>query len=156
MTTIECDPGTKVCSACRLVKSLTEFYTERCRKDGLSYVCKSCASLKAKRYYATDQGRKTLAAYRRSDKGRQVRRLCVEKYYEENPLARVAHKALNHAVEAGRIVKPTSCEACQKSDAAHIHGHHEDYNKPLDVRWVCPACHRKIHLPTPGTKGGGK
>lgn len=52
-----------------------------------------------------------------------------------------ARKALNHAVAAGRVVAQP-CEACaaQKAQA-----HHDDYSKPLEVRWLCAPCHSKLH-----------
>lgn len=52
-----------------------------------------------------------------------------------------ARKALNHAVTAGKII-PQPCEKC---GAAKAQGHHEDYSKPLVVRWWCPKCHSHHH-----------
>lgn len=36
------------------------------------------------------------------------------------------------------------CEACGSRD--YICAHHPDYNKPLEVIYVCSACHKKLHL----------
>ncbi len=52
-----------------------------------------------------------------------------------------ARKALSHAVEDGKIA-PQPCEKCgtKKSQA-----HHEDYGKPLEIRWWCARCHSQYH-----------
>ncbi len=39
---------------------------------------------------------------------------------------------------------PRECEACHKGQ--FVQAHHEDYNKPTEVLWLCAACHRKVHL----------
>lgn len=57
---------------------------------------------------------------------------------------RSAHEAVGHAVRAGRIAKADKCEACGVVEA-RIHGHHDDYSKPLEVRWLCSKCHRAWH-----------
>lgn len=60
------------------------------------------------------------------------------------PLAQLKAKArrkLRDAVDGGRIIRG-SCEEC---GAAHGDGHHDDYSKPLDVRWLCRPCHRREH-----------
>ena len=53
----------------------------------------------------------------------------------------LARKALNNAVCAGTI-KRGSCEDC---GAERTQGHHEDYAKPLEVCWLCSACHGRRH-----------
>jgi transposase-like protein len=37
------------------------------------------------------------------------------------------------------------CESCARPDT---HAHHDDYDQPLQVRWLCPACHRQHHKET--------
>lgn len=58
-----------------------------------------------------------------------------------------ARKAVSNAVRSGTIVKPDACEDCGKTfeDARKLHGHHEDYSKPLDVNWLCKDCHQARH-----------
>lgn len=43
----------------------------------------------------------------------------------------------------GLLIKPERCERC--GDRVLIEGHHDDYAKPLEVRWVCQRCHQRIH-----------
>lgn len=52
--------------------------------------------------------------------------------------------AVFHAVERGDLVKQP-CEVC---GADHVEAHHDDYAKPLDVRWLCPTHHKAHHRNT--------
>lgn len=53
-----------------------------------------------------------------------------------------AHSAVTYAIGAGLLIKKP-CEICDS--LFDIHAHHEDYSKPLEVRWLCRMCHRKEH-----------
>lgn len=52
-----------------------------------------------------------------------------------------AHKAVANAVRDGRLVRKP-CEICGNDD---VEGHHEDYMRPLDVRWLCKQHHEEVH-----------
>ena len=58
-------------------------------------------------------------------------------WIDRNPDKRRAHNSVANAVRAGKLVKQP-CEVC---GAENVHAHHDDYAKPLEVRWLCPAHH---------------
>ena len=47
-------------------------------------------------------------------------------------------------VDKGHLIRPLKCELCGKGKRK-IEAHHDDYNKPLDVRWLCKICHAHQH-----------
>ena len=51
----------------------------------------------------------------------------------------------NKALNNGKLVKNSFCEFCGLN-TDKVDGHHYDYDKPLDVIWVCKNCHPKLHL----------
>ncbi len=55
-----------------------------------------------------------------------------------------ARHAVNNAILAGRLVRPATCSGC--GAIAMVHGHHDDYARQLDVRWLCKPCHDVAHL----------
>jgi hypothetical protein len=61
----------------------------------------------------------------------------------KNPGKRKAHQAVAIALKNRIMVKPDACEMCKRSTL--LVAHHTDYEKPLEVIWVCDACHYKIH-----------
>lgn len=61
-----------------------------------------------------------------------------------------ARKLLNRAVASGKIAKPSECQRCHReASGRRLHGHHDDYSKPLEVRWLCSDCHGLIHRKLP-------
>lgn len=54
-----------------------------------------------------------------------------------------AHIATHKAIKSGRLVRPSQCQKC--GSRRGVHAHHEDYAKPLLVRWLCPRCHVAQH-----------
>ena len=81
-----------------------------------------------------------------------------EKYGADNEFYRGGWKSsdraqnkMEKAVERGELVRPDRCESCGKNPGRGkdgrtlIHGHHADYNRPLDVQWICQRCHHEWH-----------
>lgn len=65
----------------------------------------------------------------------------VTRAYNKSEKGRAAQQ-LRDAVRQGKIQRKP-CEVCGEPDAQ---GHHDDYNKPLEVRWLCAKHHREEHL----------
>lgn len=59
---------------------------------------------------------------------------------EERAKRRKARSTLNHHLRDKGLERP-SCEVC----GAKAEAHHDDYDKPLDVRWLCFKHHRAHH-----------
>jgi len=52
-----------------------------------------------------------------------------------------AREAVKRAKKSGKLIaKP--CFICGDEK---VHAHHEDYLKPLDVKWMCAECHHAEH-----------
>ena len=58
-----------------------------------------------------------------------------------------ARSAMTVAIQNGKLRRAATCESCGKSPSgkSKLHGHHEDYAKPLDVKWLCCLCHGRRH-----------
>ena len=61
-----------------------------------------------------------------------------------------AHDEMEAALERGILVNPGKCSQCGsvgifRDGRNSIQGHHDDYNKPLEVRWLCQSCHHEWH-----------
>ena len=54
-----------------------------------------------------------------------------------------ASKAVEKAIKAGTLIRPDECSECGKK--CKPDGHHDDYDKQLDVRWLCRVCHYEHH-----------
>jgi hypothetical protein len=140
----------KQCFKCGEIKPLEAFYKHPMMLDGHLNKCAECtkSDVRANRkarieyYQAYDRVR-----------AKQPHRVEARKQYaldkpshrpETNPQKYAARNKLHAAVRDGKITRPPECEICSASDEV-LHGHHEDYSKPLEVIWVCPACHSFIH-----------
>lgn len=131
----------KQCFKCGEVKPLPAFYKHPKMADGHVNKCKECNKRDVK-----ENRKKKVDYYREYDRDRGNRHKdgYVSKWRERYPNKRRAHDAISYAVSSGKMKKPENCQECGESEFG-IHGHHDDYLKPLDVRWLCPSCHSYWH-----------
>lgn len=94
---------------------------------------------KQRAYYHANKDK--YKAYQQTEKGR-----LVEKLKEANRWQKRKHtakykcrRALREAINAGKITRGT-CHCGEIGDA-----HHDDYDKPFEVVWLCKKHHREEH-----------
>jgi ribosomal protein S27AE len=81
--------------------------------------------------------------YSNTEKGKIAKTRALKNYHERYPLKRASHVITGNAIRDGKLVRPSSCFECASTEK--IEAHHDDYTKPLDVRWLCRKCHYKWH-----------
>lgn len=57
-----------------------------------------------------------------------------------------ARKRVYLAIKAGRLTRGT-CARADDTCKGRIEGHHPDYDKPLDVVWLCRSHHVRVTYP---------
>lgn len=147
----------KTCLKCNTKKELSEFYTCHTMINGYLNKCKECIKFDVRSNRA-----KNIAHYRKFDKdrsmkphrvaarreyiqteaGKAARRKAVVNHREKYPNEYKAKILFGNSLRSGKIIKIANCQQCgNESQEAH----HDDYNHPLDVRWLCIPCHKEWH-----------
>ena len=122
----------KLCSSCYEKKPAKDFYRSAINRDGLSGQCRACHVKKVN----ASRKNKRLLSYKQVAPHKKF-------WLQENRLKKKAHQDVSYAILTGKLVRQP-CERC--GTAQHVVAHHEDYNKPLDVVWLCKHHHKERHL----------
>jgi hypothetical protein len=132
----------KVCFRCGKWKVLGQFYRHMRMADGHLNKCIDCTKVDVAKHRVNNPDK--LHQYDRerySNPERKAR--CARsssasrRRYPERTNARTK---VARAVKSGRLVRQP-CEVC----GAKANAHHEDYSKPLEVRWLCSKHHGEHH-----------
>ena len=125
----------KKCFKCKIDKELVDFYPHKQMKDGYLNKCRDCA-------------RRDSAAQLEINKLNPV---WVEKEKERVRLKQLRlagskrtkiYNQVRDALNQG-LIKEQPCAVCGE---VKTEGHHEDYDKPLDLVWLCKRHHSDRHL----------
>lgn len=134
----------KRCFKCGVLKPLTEFYKHRKMLDGHLNKCKGCTKSDASQYRAANI--EAARAYDRNRPNKQARSVVQQEYTKEYrekfPNKYKAHVLVNNYLRDGKLLKEP-CEVCSTNEC--VVAHHDDYAKPLDVRWLCEVHHKEWH-----------
>jgi hypothetical protein len=157
------EQSSKRCFKCGADKPLSEFYRHHMMADGHVNKCKECnkrdvrenraakidyyRAYDKKRFQEDPKVRERHLRYAATPEGKEALRKSKIFWAKRNPVKRAAHVILGNAVRNGTIEKPCKCQRCGliPENKRHIHAHHHDYAKPLDVQWICVWCHIEEH-----------
>lgn len=165
----------KKCITCKLPKELSDFQKRKGAKDGHRNACKACRyvytvkyksehkesiaqyqkeyrieniesiSDNKKEYYMRNQeyfrglAREHHKKYKQTEMGKNS----YKRHRIKWPNVYRSRQKVSNAIGSGKITRPLTCSECPSS--TRIQGHHDDYGKPLDVRWLCQECHSAWH-----------
>jgi ribosomal protein S27AE len=133
----------KTCFKCNTVKPLSEFYKHPRMADGHVNKCKEC-----NKNDSTANRNKNLEKVREYDRtrGKEPERIkaateIVRAWRAEDSRRTLAHSIVAKAIRKGTLVR----QPCVRCAEAKSLAHHEDYDHPLVVMWLCQACHKQRH-----------
>ena len=145
---------TKTCFKCGEVKSIDEFYRHSMMADGRLNKCKNCTKSDTKsnratkheyyllydrRRYDENPERKVSAAVWQSSIASSEQVAAVKQRWADKNVEKVrAEDMVHRAIRSGKLIRQP-CEVCGSTD--DVEAHHDDYNKPLDVHWLCTEHH---------------
>lgn len=123
----------KKCTLCEIIKPFEMFSPDNRKSTGRKSQCRDCDNIRSRKSYYEQRERRL---YRERDRNKQR---------ERDPLYLLKLRArgkIKHELKMGRMTKQP-CEVCGE---LKVQAHHTDYNKPLEVRWLCVLHHRRSHL----------
>jgi hypothetical protein len=149
------------CIGCHKILSTSGFYKEK-SKRGHTHYCRECLKgirgkwrlehkdeIEQRRIAYLPQHALNMRGYRQSnpekhrESNRRYFRMHPERRIGKTPEQEKTHNLFKSALRSGKLRRPLFCEKC--GEFGNLQGHHSDYSKPLQVEWLCPRCHARLH-----------
>lgn len=144
------------CAACKLALAKVDYAKKRDaegiepRREGRNPICK-CGITKenpneAQCTKCTNERKRNARLKKKQDpEFMQKERERINQWYKDDlahQLKRKTREATRRRIKAGiLVIQP--CEVCGKIEG--IEAHHDDYNDPMNVRWLCSWHHAEHH-----------
>lgn len=113
------------------------------RKEARRAYYKKWYSENYKKYYEKNKDKLNERNRTRAqtESGKAIERKKYENRRKRSPEKIRARQQCRRAVRSGKLLQ-LPCEVCGDEKSF---GHHDDYSKPLDVRWLCGFHHQEYH-----------
>ena len=133
--------GLRRCSVCHNSQPQTEFHFKNKVRGWRKSACKRCSVKERRLKYLKnlDRTRVTNDWWRRNNP--EWLKTWHASYDKRK---RYAQRKVQRAVKSGVLTRPSTCPSCG-ARGVRIEAHHDDYSKPLNVRWLCSFCHKQEH-----------
>ncbi len=133
----------KYCNSCETSKDEEMFGKRTASTDGLSSKCKSCQRVYDKARANDPYREEARRIYAQTELGKLAGNKAKAAYIQRNPVKVKAQSVVAYAIRRGGLFREP-CEVCCSEE--NVHAHHDDYLKPLNVRWLCAPCHKQWHI----------
>jgi len=111
------------------------------REDALANALSTLISGGALEFYHYDHEEEVNYPERDAEDSTVAEKASQAKYAKKNKAKIRAKDIARAAVKSGRLKK----KPCANCGAKNSEMHHSNYDKPLQVQWLCPTCHGKLH-----------
>ena len=105
-----------------------EFVPETYHLKSYAHMCRPCIRKNRRQYFA-----------RHHDQRRLYRRIYQLTHQHKQRARREVHKKI-----ASGELQRQPCEVC---GCLPVEAHHPDYDKPLEIKWLCKQHHIELHNP---------
>lgn len=146
------DPKCKICRADKEERYMNGSYCAKCKLEKLKIAY--AEKIKKEGKEPRRKGRNPICRCGRTKNNIKAalcnfceafKKRAYHKKNKDSPIYKVkiaARTTLNRYIRLGHIVKQP-CEVCQTEQ--NVEAHHDDYLKPLEVRWLCKKHHAEHH-----------
>ena len=130
-----------LCEWCgkQILKPRKEF--NRSVKLGRKFFCSRSEECKKRKKNTAQRGRNMAGEKNPNWKGGISASQSVMNSRRKHPERNRARRAVSSAIKRGMLTRPKHCNDCGLE--SYCEAHHESYDKPLNVMWLCRKCHEQ-------------
>lgn len=131
------------CGKCKEEKKIEDFLPDKKKLYGRGYRCRKCDRERYNKW-RKENWEEILRRYRERYKKNSREILDKKKKHKkakQNPAKQKTRAITKYAIKVGHLIKKP-CEVCGNPRSQ---AHHNDYNNPFDIKWLCTVHHAEWH-----------